>query len=315
MQATPGVCVEQSAAGSAVLEGPGADAPASETHAGDDGDQRARETRRLLERYHRLDDRRARDEVIVRHLPLARHLARRFYRGSESLEDLVQVACVGLVKAVDRFDVERSTRFASYAVPTILGELRRYFRDHGWALHLQRGLQERVLLVERASDRLRMAHGRSPRADEVAQELGLSVEDTIEAMTAARATDQVSLDAPVSTVDGESDPLGAAIGGEDERFELIDDWLSISAMLGILPPRERRILWLRFGCDWTQSEIAHEIGVSQMQVSRLLRRSLERLGTIAQGAPGAAGATQATGGGEPSRLAGSAGSHPHTAQA
>lgn len=242
----------------------------------------ARATRRLLERYHVAGDRRAREEAITRFMPLARQLALRYYHGREPLEDLVQVACIGLVKAVDRFDVARTTTFASYAVPVILGELRRYFRDNGWALHVPRGLQERTLAVERAVERLQVQQGRSPTPAEIGQHLGLSVEDVLEAMDAAHATDTVSLDAPRQAGDGERDALIDAIGHVDGRLELVEYRQAIAAALAALPAREREILRLRFEQDQTQSEIAGRLGVSQMQISRLLRRTLDRLRTVAE---------------------------------
>lgn len=245
------------------------------------GDRQAG-TRRLLERYHVRGDRGARDELIARFLPLARQLALRYYHGREPLEDLVQVASVGLVKAVDRFEVRRTTAFASYAVPVMLGELRRYFRDNGWALHVPRGLQERALAVDRTAGRLQVAGGGAPTPGQIAQELGLTVEEVVEAIGAARATDTVSLDAPRPTADGERDALVDALGGEDRRLELVEYRTAIAGALRALPAREREILRLRFGEDRTQSEIATRLGVSQMQISRLLRRTLERLRRVAE---------------------------------
>jgi len=246
------------------------------------GSDRIHGTRRLLERYHVRGDARARDELITRFLPLARQLALRYYHGREPLEDLVQVASLGLVKAVDRFEVRRTTAFASYAVPVILGELRRYFRDNGWALHLPRGLQETVLAVDRAAARLQLERGRAPTPAQIADELELSLEEVLEAMEAAQATDTVSLDAPRPTADGERDPLVDAIGSEDGRLELIEYRQAIAGALHALPAREREILRLRFEEDRTQSEIAEVLGVSQMQISRLLRRTVERLRTVAE---------------------------------
>lgn len=214
-------------------------------------------------------------------MPLARQLALRYYHGREPLEDLVQVAAVGLVKAVDRFEVRRTSAFASYAVPVMLGELRRHFRDNGWALHVPRGLQERTLAVEAEAERLQRDNARAPTPLEIAEALGLSVEQVLEAIDAAHATDTVSLDAPRPAADGERDALVDAIGREDERLELVEYREAIAGALDALPERERMILWLRFGCDQTQSEIAQQLGVSQMQISRLLRRTIERLRAVA----------------------------------
>lgn len=246
------------------------------------GSDRIQGTRRLLERYHVRGDVRARDELIVRFLPLARQLALRYYHGREPLDDLVQVASLGLVKAVDRFEVRRTTAFASYAVPVILGELRRYFRDNGWALHLPRGLQENVLAVDRTAARLQHEHGRPPTPAQIADELRLSLEQVLEAIDAAQATDTVSLDAPRQSSDGERDALVDAIGHEDGRLELVEYRQAIAGALDALPEREREILRLRFEQDRTQSEIAEVLGVSQMQISRLLRRTVERLRTVAE---------------------------------
>jgi RNA polymerase sigma-B factor len=226
-------------------------------------------------------DARARDELITRFLPLARQLALRYYHGREPLDDLVQVASLGLVKAVDRFEVRRTTAFASYAVPVILGELRRHFRDNGWALHVPRGLQELVLTVERAAARLQVEAGRSPTPAQIADELQVSVEEVLEALDAAHATDTISLDAPRPAIDGERAALVEAIGSEDDRFELIEYREAIAGALGALPARDREILRLRFEEDRTQSEIAAVLGVSQMQISRLLRRTVERLRRVA----------------------------------
>jgi RNA polymerase sigma-B factor len=244
-------------------------------------EQQQQGTRRLLERYHVRGDRRARDELITRFMPLARQLALRYYHGREPLEDLVQVAAVGLVKAVDRFEVRRTSAFASYAVPVMLGELRRHFRDNGWALHVPRGLQERTLAVENEAERLQRDNGRAPTPAQLAEALDLSVEQVLEAIDAAHATDTVSLDAPRPAADGERDALVDAIGSDDDRLELVEYREAIAGALEALPERERLILWLRFGRDQTQSEIATQLGVSQMQISRLLRRTIERLRAVA----------------------------------
>jgi RNA polymerase sigma-B factor len=190
----------------------------------------------------------------------------------------MQVACVGLVKAVDRFDVERTTAFSSYAVPTMVGELKRYLRDFGWAVHVPRGMQERAAAVQGAVDRLTTELGHSPAASEIARELEFSEEHVLEALEAGRAHHSVSLDAPRPGGDDLDDsPASEALGAEDERFELIELGASIMPALRKLPERDRRTLHLRFVEDMTQSQIAAEIGVSQMHVSRLIRRSLAQV--------------------------------------
>jgi RNA polymerase sigma-B factor len=219
----------------------------------------------------------ARDQLLESYLPLARSLARRYERRGESLEDLEQVASLGLVKAIDRFEPERGLRFSSYAVPTILGELRRYFRDAGWALHVPRDLKERVLKVSAAVERLSGELGRSPSPQQVADELNLPVEEVLEAIEAHAAFATDSLDTPVRSGDEESRSVAETLGATDERFELIEDRVSIGPELQALPERERLILHMRFEEDLTQSEIAQRIGVSQMHVSRLIRRALEQV--------------------------------------
>jgi RNA polymerase sigma-B factor len=229
----------------------------------------------LFERWRRDRDRDARDELIARFLPLARKLARRYVQSSEPYDDLVQVASLGLVKAVERFDPERGFAFTSFAVPTIVGELKRYFRDTGWAIHVDRGAQERARRINEARQAISARTGHPPRVDELAQYLELSEEEVLDGLQVAEAYGTVSLDAPVAGED-EATRLDA-IGDEDQRLGRIDDQATIFAAAKHLPQREREILYLRFGEDLTQSEIAERVGVSQMQVSRLLRRSLQRL--------------------------------------
>ena len=244
----------------------------------------AREDRRLLLRYHRDGDLRARDELVVRFLPLARQLARRYQRGPEPLDDLVQVASVGLVKAIDRFDPVRTTAFSSYAVPTMVGELKRYFRDFGWAAHVPRGMQERTVAVQATVTRLSKELARSPSAAEIAGELPLTEEEVLEALEAGLAYDSLSLDAPrPGGEDPDDSRFGDTLGEEDGRFELVELGATIAPALRDLPERDRRILHLRFVEDLTQSEIAADIGVSQMHISRLIRRSLARLAAAADG--------------------------------
>ena len=210
-------------------------------------------------------------------MPLARKLARRYVPSSEPYEDLVQVASLGLVKAVERFDPDRGFAFTSFAVPTIVGELKRYFRDTGWALHVDRGAQERARKVIDAQREIAVATGRIPTVDELAQYLEISPEEVLDGLQTAEAYGAVSLDAPMGGDEDGTPSRLEAIGDEDERLALIDDRATIFAA-ATSPARARaRILFLRFGEDLTQSEIADRVGVSQMQVSRLLRRSLQRL--------------------------------------
>jgi RNA polymerase sigma-B factor len=231
----------------------------------------------LFVRWRRSRDRRARDELIERFLPLARKLARRYVPSSEPYEDLVQVASLGLVKAVERFDPDRGFAFTSFAVPTVVGELKRYFRDTGWALHVDRGAQERARKVIDAQNEISRRTGHTPAIDELAQYLEVSQEEVLEGLQTAEAYGAISLDAPVAGDDEGTPSRLEAIGDEDERLERVHRQATIFAAAKCLPERERRILFLRFGEDLTQSEIADRVGVSQMQVSRLLRRSLRRL--------------------------------------
>ena len=231
----------------------------------------------LFARWRHQQDRQARDELIERFLPLARKLARRYVQSSEPYEDLVQVASLGLVKAVERFDPDRGFAFSSFAVPTIVGELKRYFRDTAWALHVDRGAQERARKITDAQQKLSSKTGRMPTVDELAQFLEMTQEEVLDGLQTAEAYGAVSLDAPLTNEDDEESSRLDAIGGEDPRLGGVDDHATIFAAARHLSTREREILYLRFGEDLTQSEIAERVGVSQMQVSRLLRRSLHRL--------------------------------------
>jgi RNA polymerase sigma-B factor len=235
------------------------------------------ESDELFLRWRRHRDREARDELIARFLPLARKLARRYVQSSEPYEDLVQVASLGLVKAVERFDPDRGFAFSSFAVPTIVGELKRYFRDTAWALHVDRGAQERARKITDAQQKLGSRTGRIPTIDELAQYLEISQEDVLEGLQTAEAYGAISLNAPMAGEDDEDSTRLDAIGAEDARLKRVDDHATIFAAARHLPTREREILFLRFNEDLTQSEIADRVGVSQMQVSRLLRRSLSRL--------------------------------------
>jgi RNA polymerase sigma-B factor len=218
----------------------------------------------------------AREALIRRYLPLARHAARRFQRSSDAIDDLCQVAAYALVKAVDGFDPSRGLAFTSYAIPTMTGELKRYARDTGWGLHVPRGLQERVLDVDRVVSDLTLRDGRSPSPGQIAEEMGLSSEEVLEALEAASNHVLESLDTPLG-VENDSVTRAETLGREDPRYELVDELQAIAPALRMLPARERQILALRFGEELPQSEIARRLGISQMHVSRLLRRTLDEL--------------------------------------
>src|SRR5215217_2361704 len=244
-----------------------------------------RETERLLlVRYHAHGDLAAREELVERFLPLARDLALRYTYTDQPFDDLLQVASLGLIKAIDRFEPDRGTKFTSYAAPTILGELKRHFRDKGWALHVPRDLQERTLAVSRETEVLSKTLGRSPKVREVAAALGCTVEEVLEAQEAAAGYEAASLDAPTARDDDEAAPLVDMMGGEDSAYELVESRDAIASTWRALPEVERQVLELRFMHDLTQREIGEQIGYSQMHVSRLLRRALNRLETAAAAA-------------------------------
>ncbi len=240
----------------------------------------------LFVRWQRHGDQRAREELAQRFLPLARKLARRYSGAREPFDDLLQVASLGLVKAIDRFDPERGTAFSSFAVPTILGELKRYFRDLGWAVHVPRGAQELALKVEEAQQQLTARTGRPPSVPDLAEFLELSIEDVLDALETAGAHHCVSLDTPREDSEGDSGTLADAFGEQDPRFEFVESTVSIAAAAKHLSARERRVLELRFVEDLTQTQIADVIGVSQMQVSRILRRALSQLRDLTEGEDG-----------------------------
>jgi RNA polymerase sigma-B factor len=231
----------------------------------------------LLSRYDETGDLAARRELVERFLPFARDLARRYSYTDEPLDDLVQVACIGLLKAIDRYDPARGARFTSYAAPTILGELKRHFRDKGWALHVPRDLQERALKAVREGEILTNKLGRSPTVRELAKAMSCSSEELLEAYDAASSYDTASLDAPASRADAEGASLVDMLGRVDGGYEAVADGHALATAWGDLPPQERRVLELRFVHDMTQREIGEVIGFSQMHVSRLLRRALRQL--------------------------------------
>ena len=233
----------------------------------------ADEIRELLCRWHEDGDRVARGELAERMLPLARSLARRYVGKGEPLDDLEQVASLGLLKAIDRFDVSRDVRFATFAVPTIAGELKRHFRDRGWMLRVPRDIQELSARVVRCRETLTRELGRSPTVHEVANTLGTGVEQVLEAVRAADAYRMMSLDEPLAEGAGALE----AIGGDDEGFELAEHRVLLRCGLDRLGEREREIVRLRFYEGLTQREIARAVGVSQMHVSRLIRRSIDAM--------------------------------------
>jgi RNA polymerase sigma-B factor len=235
----------------------------------------------LFERWQLRGDQAAREALVHRFMPLARSLTRRYGRSSEPFEDLFQVASLGLLKALDRYEVDRGHAFQSFAVPTILGEMRRYFRDSGWALHVPRGAQERALKVREAQERLARERGRAPTVNQLAEYLEFEIEHVIDALQAIQAYETVSLDAPRPGADDDLPACGETIGCEDSHYELVELNATIASVLPQLPDRQRAILQMRFVDDLTQTEIAEQIGISQMQVSRLLRRSLDQLRKLA----------------------------------
>jgi RNA polymerase sigma-B factor len=238
--------------------------------------RRQREDQLLMQR-HRRGDGRARDALIERYMPLSRSLALRYRRASEPLDDLIQVASVGLVKAVDRWDPDRGLAFSSYAVPTILGELRRYFRDATWDVRPARDLQELCLAVEDARETLWGQLGRSPTVDDLAGRLGRSPEEIVEALQATDGRSVRSLDAPVHDEEDGSASAGDLIGHDDGEYDRVEAGVTIEHLSEVLDDRAREILRLRFHEDLLQSEIADRVGCSQMHVSRIIRSSLEKL--------------------------------------
>lgn len=231
----------------------------------------------LFEIYRQERDPWIRGELVQRFMPFARKLALRYSYTDEPLDDLVQVAALGLLGAIDRYDPDRGAKFTSFAAPTILGELKRHFRDKGWALHVPRDLQERALALSRATERLSNRLGRSPTLTELADAVGCSMEQALEASEVAHSYSPASLDAPAGREDEEASALVEMIGGEDDNFALAESRELIAGTWRSLSELERQVVALRFVEGLTQREIGQRIGYSQMHVSRLLRRSLGRL--------------------------------------
>jgi RNA polymerase sigma-B factor len=233
----------------------------------------------LFARLHGDGDQRAREALIERYLPLARRLARRYQRTEEPMDDLVQVASVGLIKAVDRFDAGREILFSSYAVPTILGELKRHFRDRTWSVRVPRDLQELALRIDQAVSTLSANSGRAPAVVEIAEAVGVSEERVLDAMEAAGAYHAGSLDAPRGSRRDEDsgETVADSLGADESGFERAEDRATLEPLLAHVSARERLVLQMRFAEGMTQAEIGERIGVSQMQVSRLIRQALVRL--------------------------------------
>ncbi|WP_028065508.1 SigB/SigF/SigG family RNA polymerase sigma factor [Solirubrobacter soli] len=227
-------------------------------------------------------DRLPREQLIERYLPLARHLARRYKGGSIELDDLNQVAAFALVKAVDRFDPDRGIAFSSFAVPTIVGELKRHFRDHGWAVRVPRDVQELKLKLDRMITALTGELGRTPTANELAERTDASIEQVLDALGAASAHYPDSLDRPVGE---DGDGLGQLVGGEEPGYTEVENTELVDGLLSTLPERDREILRMRFEEELTQAEIGRRLGVSQMHISRLIRKSIARLQQASEGDP------------------------------
>jgi RNA polymerase sigma-B factor len=243
----------------------------------------------LLARYREQGDLRAREELISDLVPLAKRLAGRYRHSGESQDDLEQVACIGLIKAIDRYEPNVGP-FVRYAIPNVLGELRRHFRDKGWGMHVPRTVQENFLKVNEVTEQLLGELGRTPSVRDIAAASGMSLEDVIEAIDAGRSYNPAALDAPQPGADdGDgSRVLGDTLSSKEQGYDYVEIGQAIGPAFRILPEREQRIVYMRFFEDLTQSEIAAQIGISQMHVSRLLRRAIERLSAAVDETPDAA---------------------------
>ncbi len=230
----------------------------------------------LLRRYHEQGDLQAREQLIEQYMSLVRSLARRYsYRG-EQLEDLVQIGAIGLIKAIDRFDLNRGVELTTYATPNIIGEIKRHFRDKGWSVRVPRGLQELNVQLSRLVEQLTVQLSRSPTIPELAKAAGVTEEEVLEALESGRAYSSLSLSVGGGGDDDDLDPL-ESIGTEEHQYEVSEDRAVLAPGFKVLDERERKILQLRFFEGLTQSQIAQQVGISQMHVSRLIRRSLEKI--------------------------------------
>jgi RNA polymerase sigma-B factor len=234
---------------------------------------RAAREQDLLRRYHERGDTRARDTLAEEMLPLARALAGRYAGRGEPLDDLVQVACVGIMKAIEGFDLTRDVRFSSYATPTVLGEIKRHFRDRTWSVRVPRGLQELQLTVAKKRDELTSQLGRSPTVQELANAVDAPFEEVLATIQSAGARRTRSLDEPT----GEDVTLADSLGGRDVELERAEMRVLLDDAMEVLSDRDREVLRLRFEMDLTQTEISEQIGVSQMQISRIIRQSIAKL--------------------------------------
>jgi RNA polymerase sigma-B factor len=246
----------------------------------DEGDKIASAARagreyELLRRYHVGKDPRARDQLAEEMLPLARALAGRYSGRGEPMDDLIQVACVGIMKSIEGFDITRDVRFSSYATPTVLGEIKRHFRDRTWAMRVPRGMQELQLTLAKTRDELTNDLGRSPTVQELAGKVGVPFEEVLQTLQSVGARRTRSLDEPAG--EGRDTTLAESIGGEDPDLGLAEMRVLLRDALNVLRPRDREVLRLRFEEDLTQTEISRRIGVSQMQVSRIIRESIRRV--------------------------------------
>jgi RNA polymerase sigma-B factor len=232
--------------------------------------------RNLLRRYHDHGDLAAREQLIERYMSLVRSLARRYASRGEQLDDLIQIGAIGLIKAIDRFDIDRGFELTTYATPNIIGEIKRHFRDHGWAVRVPRGLQELSIQLMRVVETLTVELSRSPTISELAEATGASEEEVLEALETSRAYSPLSLSAGPSGDDDELDPL-ESLGTEEREYEISEDRATLEPGMRVLDERERMILNLRFYEGLTQSQIAQRVGISQMHVSRLIRRALEKV--------------------------------------
>lgn len=247
----------------------------------------------LLRRVHRESDRAAREELITRYLPLVRSLARRFSSRGQPVEDLIQVGSIGLIKAIDRFDIERGVELSTYATPTILGEIKRYFRDKGWAVKVPRALQDLNIRLNKVIEQLTVELNRSPTISELAEACAVTEEEVLEALESGRAYNSLSLFSSGSSDEEDSLELLDYLGKEEPEYELVEQRRYLAPAMNKLDERERLILHLRFFEGMTQTQIATRVGISQMHVSRLIRKSIDVLrqhmvegDDLSAGAPG-----------------------------